>query len=184
MKGTPVKWKFVTFEGALPHLIGASLVKAIVADLEARDCKLKKIADCSDWSIDMPGMCRIDRPWEKFTFLGLDPVAIPSEDVLAFVEQLENLKERTSNGRRYYKLHAFRRCWVLRPSQHAKLLKMLRARGLKAEQTAAAFYADKKPASEVLREANAKAQGLPVEQIPDCGGHKNDRFVPNKRGAA
>lgn len=180
----PVKWKFVTFEGALPHLIGSSLVKAIVADLEARDCTVRKIADCADWSIDMPGMCRTDRPWEKFRFLGLDPVAIPSEDVASFIVQLEGLKERTSNGRRYYKLHAFMRCWVLRPSQYSKLLATLRGIVPKAEQAARAFYADKKPASQVLREANAKAIGVPVEQIPDCGGHKNDRLHPKEHGEA
>lgn len=177
------KWKWVIFDGAIPHMCSPSLVDVIVADLERRGCPVSEVQDGDGkFTIDMPGMVAVKRPWEDFEFDGLE-LSIPCEDVDTFVVYIgEDLKERGGEGGRYYKIHGWHRCLVVTPEQRGRLLAVLRDRLPTADRRAREFYATMKPMSQVLREANAAANNVPVEQIPDCGGHKNDRFHPKKRG--
>lgn len=151
-------------------------------------------------SIDEPGIVCVDRPWMSFPIDGL-VVEIPCEDVMMFRLQLENLKPRyfqryeahekvdgieakgtDEEGLTYYKLHGWLSCIVLSPYDRYDLLEALKAKEAEAEAQSAAFYANRKLPSQVLREANAAANGIPVEEVPDCGGHKQDRF--GKKGEA
>lgn len=129
--------------------------------------------------IDEPGMCATDRPLEEFDFLGLK-LTIPSEDIASFIRRIDGLVPNEG----WYELHGFHRCIVLTDWQRTVLRRLLWDRLLVAEQRAHVFWADKKSPGELLREIAAKASGQPLEEIPDLGGHKADRFIPKTRGAA
>lgn len=176
------RWKWVTFDnGGIGHLVAEDLLSGLVADLARRGCPVSKVVACLKFQIDMPGLSAVDRPIEKFTLDGVT-VEIPSEDIGALAEQLNALKVRKfDDGRSYFKMHGRYRAWVLTPVQHHELLTKLCMILPNAETRAKAFYVRRKPLSEVLREANAKANDVPVSEIPDCGGHKNDRFHKKDR---
>ncbi len=181
-------WLFLVFDEAIPHLCPKSRTRVVQDNMLVRGSPLISSRPCKDFSIDFPGMVAIDRPIETFNLFGLK-VEIPSEDIASFIEQLESLEPRMSNPDKaswfqYYKLHGFLRAWVLTPSSREELLKTLKGRLQTAELRSKVFYFDRKLPSQVLREAAAKASGQPIENIPDLGGHKVDRFVNMKRGQA
>lgn len=196
-------WKWLILDGWKPHAVPMWLEKALLDDLRSRPESGKDLeytsTETTNMAIDFPGMVAIDRPWMTFALDGL-AVEIPCEDVGGFVNELKRLKPRhfkgdhtagetvlLSNGDRiiatgvdegvmYYKLHGFNRCIVLTPDLYVDLLEALEARLDEAEEKATVFWATRKLPSQILREANAVANGIPVEEVPDCGGHKNDRF--------
>ncbi len=84
----------------------------------------------------------------------------------------------------YFKLHGFMVALVLDPVQYFRLLDAMRERLPAAERRAQEFYAVNPSASEVLREVAAKLGGVPLEDVPDLGGHKNDRLRPRGSGKA
>lgn len=170
------KWIWAQFNGAISHLVCAGLFNQLTEDLKIRGCELAESESCKKLTFDMPGMVHMKRPWEKFQFMGVQ-IEIPCEDVATFIVELEELQERYFNDKvPYYKLHGFYRAIVFTPAQRTAFLDMLKARVIEAEERASLFYADKKPASEVLREAAALSTGKPVEEIPNLGGNKNARF--------
>lgn len=172
-------WRWLRFEHAKAHLVSAGLVSVIVADMKARDCVLESNEPIVEFSIDMPGMCRTDRPIETFRFMGLS-VSMPTEDVASFAAEAGTLEPRGTGGRQYFKLHGFHRCWVLSDAQRRLLLARLLRMTPAAEAKTQVFYADKQSPAEALREAAAKGTGRPVETMPDLGGHKLDRFFGAK----
>lgn len=179
-------WRYILYAEVVAHCCPEELVAPMLEELRARTPLTEMSppyppadAPCTRLALDMPGMVMTTRPWEDFDFDGL-LLSIPCEDVAAFLDQLQELKERSWG----YKLHGFHRCLCLSPAQRDALITLLRERVVSADMRARAFYADKKPMSLILREANAKAQGVPVEKIPDCGAHRTDHLHPRERGQA
>ena len=184
-----IPWKWLIIDGWKSHGIPAYLVGTLIDDLNARaEAEGQPVAfeakDTIHCAIDQPGMCYTDRPWMTFQIDGL-AVEMPCEDVFDFVQQLKKLPKRTWKhgesqfvGADYYKVHGFHRCLVLTPDLHAQLLAELEAGLQEAEARATAFLADKKPAWQVLQEANAIAAGKDKDAYKnvDFGGHKNDRI--------
>lgn len=171
------KWLWINFDGAIPHFVCAGLSKSLINDLKNRGCPVDKQEECTDMNIDMPGMICTDRPWETLPFMGAD-IDIPSEDVASFILKLSELKERVfDDGTPYYKLHGFCRCIVFTPAQRVAFLDLLKSRVQEAEKRATLFWADRKPPSQVLREAAASVNNIPIEEVPNLGGNKVDRFV-------
>lgn len=175
--------KWITFFNGKSHLVCDDLANFVISDLENRGAGLRSSEEISgkEVAFDMPGMVCVDRPWENFSFMDVR-LTIPSEDVASFMLDLERLPLRDfSQGDitiPYYKLHGFCKCIVLTPEQRSELINLLRARVAKAERAAEEFYAVTKAPSEVLREVAAKVNSQPLEEIPDLGGHKVDRFRP------
>lgn len=190
-----LNWRWLVIDGWKSHAVPEYLEGALVADLHARhpDEEPAKVesSPINSMGIDQPGMVAMDRPWMTFKIDGLD-IEIPCEDVASFILQLDALKPRefvhgnlgAFKGLTYYKLHGFCKCIVLTPDLKVMLTEALQADVAEAEAQATAFWADKKLPSEVLREANAEALNVPVEEIPDCGAHKQDRFRLPKKGEA
>jgi hypothetical protein len=179
------RWCWVQFENAKSHFVCAGLLRDLLAEMKDRGVLFQSVmmdTDCV--TFDMPGMIVGARPWESFDFFGLT-LEIPCEDVATFITQLRGLElRRFARSVAYYKLHGLHRCMVLTPPQRDALQSMLMKRVMLAEQRAHAFYAGQQPVSEILREANAKATGRSVDEVPDLGGHKNDRFHGKTRGEA
>ncbi len=180
------RWRYILYAEVVAHCCPDFLVEPMLEDLRVRT-RLTPMqppyppadAPCARLHLDMPGMVMTTRPWEDFDFEGL-ALSIPSEDVGAFLCELENAPARSWG----YKLHGFHKCLCLSPAQRDDLLELLRARYVEADTRARVFYADKKPLSLVLREANAHANKIPIEQVPDCGAHKTDHLHPKNRGQA
>jgi hypothetical protein len=102
------------------------------------------------------------------------------------VQKGELLATGNEPGQMYYKLHGFTMCIVLTPDQHMLLIDALRAGLQEAEAQATAFWAGRKLPSQVLREAAAVTSGKPIEEIPNLGANKQDRFhaqLPKKGDA-
>jgi len=184
------KWLWLTFDDhkVKPHALPASLYRPLLADIRGRNHdvahKIKPVGP-EGMSMDEPGMMAIDRPYEHFEIAGLS-LQLPSEDCAAFLSRLRRMEPRhfAPAPIPYYKLHDWRCCLVLRPPHYTRLVIDLGTRLPLAEANALAFYAKRQPISEILREANARTAGVPLEQIPDCGEHRTDRFHPKDRGQA
>jgi len=192
----PLNWRWLIIDGWKSHAVPEYLEGCLVTSLHARQAPEDDHAEVQStplvsMSIDQPGMVVMTRPWMTFHIDGLD-IEIPCEDVLSFLSQLNEAKPRefghekagAFKGLTYYKLHGFHRCIVLTPDLKMMLTEALEAGLAEAEAQATAFYADRKLPSEILREANAAALGKPIEEIPDCGAHKQDRFRLTKKGEA
>lgn len=178
------KWLWCVYENTPGVMISAGLHRRFAAAMKRVGKKLSEHpAQNPNYSkemfLDEPGMVCTDRPIEEFDFLGLK-LRIPSEDVDSFLYRIERL---VPNGG-WYELHGFHRCLVLTDWQRIKLASVLRERVTSAVEKARIFWADREPMHESLRKANADALGVPVDEIPDLGGHKNDRHLPRERGAA
>lgn len=171
-------WKWLMFEGAIPHMVPNELVDVIVADLERRGCPLEEKREGTHLFIDQPGMVCTTRPNEEFELRGLD-LEIPSEDFGDFLGQLAELKLRDGQ---YYKLHGFHRCIVLTPALKDELQLRLAQLYPTAEARAIEFYAGRKVPSEVLKEANRRP-GEKVEDMPNLGANKLDRFKAKGSGS-
>lgn len=184
-----MSWKWLIIPGWKSHAVPVYMEHAVVEDLQRRTpeevgsdepltVESKYTTSCF---IDEPGMVAMDRPTTVFVIDGLS-ITIPCEDVATMAAKLERAKPRTfetgglAEGLSYYKLHGFCKCIVLTPDQRYLLLEQLHARVAECELQASAFYATRKTPGEALREANASALGIPVEDVPDIGGHKHDRF--------
>ena len=179
----------------LGHVVHTSTREAVIADLVARGCGTPHESAIPEDGIciDMPGMISTKRPMESFVFEGLK-LLVPCEDVAAFVLQLEKLTMCTAGaapdtairdtGDGYYKLHAFHKALVLSPYQRTRLLAKLLAILPNADRRAREFYAVTPSASEVLREAASRVHGIPMEEVGDLGGHKNDHLRPRGGGKA
>lgn len=173
-------WKWLMFDGAISHAVSEELYDVIVVDLERRGCELKEETPSKGVFFDRPGMIATERPVENLFVDGLE-LNIPSEDVLYFTAKLEALELRDGC---YYKLHDGWRCaLVLTQGQRDELLAKLKELVPGAEARAAEFWATRKLPSEVLREIAAKQSGRPIEEIPNLGGNKNDRFKPKGSGS-
>lgn len=188
----PVPWKWITSPNWKSHGVPVYLVQALLDDLRARqegDGEVEYTEkDTVHCAIDQPGMVCMDRPWMTFQVDGLT-IEIPCEDVLSFYTQLKNLPAREFThgksmgvGMTYYKLHAFHKCLVLTPDVRQELLDQLGERAMEAEVQATAFYADRKLPSEVLREAAAAATDTPLDEIPNLGANRQDRFKKTLMG--
>lgn len=192
----PLPWKWLIIPGWLSHGVPVYLVQSLLDDLRARQkdpsAELEYTeTDTVSCAIDYPGMICVDRPWSTFKIDGLT-IEIPCEDVASFYSQLKDLPPREFKegkgmgvGMTYFKLKGFCKCLVLTPDIRVELLEALAAGMSEAEAKATAFWADRKAPSDILREAAAASSGLPLEKIPDLGGHKVDRFAkPVKKGDA
>lgn len=176
------RWFVAHFDGAFQHLVCEELFDALADDMTARGAPLEDKKPAVKNRIDQPGPCYLTRPWEPFQMDDII-VEIPSEDVAAFISALEELPERIfADGSKYFKLHGFCFCIVFTETQKKQFSQLLKAGLLKAEERATVFYADKKPHSQVLREAAAKANKIPIEEVGDLGGHKIDRFKIKSSG--
>ncbi len=189
-------WRFITFTDYKTkcHIAPASLVPALLADLKDRGHDIAAtIKDIKMTGFEQGGMVHTQRPWETLMLDGLK-INFPSEDVLWSLERLRRYEVRTFKpvgrgklSRPYYKFHDHVRCLVLKPHHYDALETDLSAVLAQAETKAAVFWADKKSPAEVLRQANAKSAGVPVDQMPDyagTAGHRVDRFIPKERGQA
>jgi hypothetical protein len=172
-------WKWLIFEGAIPHMVPDELLDVIVKDLESRGCPLSEKREGMYLYLDQPGMMCTTRPNEELELRELD-LEVPSEDFSAFLGDLSELKLREGG---YYKLHGFHRCIVLTPALKKELLRLMAERFPTAEARAMEFYAGRKLPSEVLRDIAAKQTGKPVEEIPNLGGNKLDRFKAKDDGS-
>lgn len=192
----PLNWRWLVIDGWKSHAVPEYLESVLVGDLAARQPPDDDPAEVQShpivsMGIDMPGMVCTTRPWMTFHIDGLD-IEIPCEDVASFLLQLNSLKPRefthekagAFKGLSYYKLHGFCKCIVLTPDLKVMLTEALEAGVAEAEAQATAFWADKKLPSEILREANAAANNIPLDEVPDCGAHKQDRFRLTKKGEA
>lgn len=187
---TQTIWKWITFSDCRTksHAVPASLRGRLLADLADRKVSIEhKIAPCPEVWMDTGGMMATDRPYEHFKIYGID-VVIPSEDCATFLLRIRDLPARSFGLRdrdAYYKLHDWRMCVVMRPLHKVDLELQIKQRLDVAERHALAFYAHRKAPSEVLREVAARQSGLPIEKIPDLGGHTQaERFRPRHRGQA
>lgn len=173
------EWRWLMFEKeehfVTPHAARGRVRDAVVAELEFRGCALTEDRDLPKFNIDQPGMICTTRPVEHFRFFGLE-MEIPSEDIGAFVLQLQELKPRTIGDVTFYKLHGFIRCLCLSVNEYGNLLVLLQNRLPDAERRASEFYAVRKLPSEVLREAAAASTGQDLKDIPNLGANKCDRF--------
>lgn len=166
---------------ALPHVVSLPLSSLLVHDLEERGAgAVDKIEPVKEVFLDMPGLVAVDRPIEEFWVydpkLGLK-VLIPSEDVQTFVRRMAVLPRRRFFGHTdYYKIVARNRVLVLEPRYFDSLFNDLKEREARAEERATVFYRDRPSPAQVLREANAKATGIPIDQLPDLSGDKLKRF--------
>lgn len=180
-------WKWLMFsmpdQVVVSHAARGPVIDAVVGELAVRGASLEQTDALPKLNIDQPGMICTTRPIEEFDFYSLR-LEIPSEDIASFVMQLEKLKPRVYGGVEFYKLHGFWRALCLSIGEHGNLLVMLRNRLPIAEKRAAEFYAVNKLPSEVLREAAAASTGQSLENIPNLGGNKNDRFKPKGGGQA
>lgn len=175
-------WTWLNFESettrTIGHAVHVSTRKAVIADLVARGCgsPVEIPIDEDGVHIDMPGMIAMTRPIEVFEMGGLR-INIPSEDVAAFLIDVDKLKVRHgADGSDYYKLHGFMRALVLSPSQRTMFRALLVGRVPTAERRASEFYAVNMLPSEVLRQAAAASSGRPVDEIPNLGANRQDRF--------
>lgn len=171
-----MSWRWLTFEAGEMNVIGHAVhtdrLQAVIDDLVARGCGAPQTVDLPELWLDMPGMVSTKRPWEDFALEGLE-LHIPSEDVATFFLKLQTLKVRTGD---YFKLKGFHRALVVSTEQRDLLIAMMSARLAVAEQRASAFYAVTPTASDVLKQIAAKTNNIPIEQVPDLGGNKNNRF--------
>lgn len=165
-------WHWMQFDGAIPHMVPTELRDVIIANLESRRYHLVEETPGMSMYIDMPGMIAVDRPDSTFDLDGLE-ISIPCEDVVDFIHKLKSLSLREE---RYYKLHAFHRCIVLTPTQRDVMLQILEELYPQAEAEALAFWSNRLLPSQMLREIAAKQTGRPVEEMPNLGGNKQDRF--------
>lgn len=190
-------WRWIAFTGAgvdgnslKNHAVPASLERSLLADLVRRghgvEHTSKSIRQCF---MDQPGPVVSTRPNESFELPGLELV-LPSEDCADFAGRLQRMEQRTfepfpgrSRTRPYYKLHSWLRCLVLTPTHYRSLLAQVTARLVDAENRARAFYLERMPTSQILREASAIASHVPVEQVPP-EILPTDRFYPKQRGEA
>lgn len=187
------QWRFLRFDDLdesklmlKAHVAPAGLVRPLLNELASRGHNTKtEPQSITHAGMDQPGMVYVDRPWEGFRLPGL-VLRLPSEDVTSFYQRIEQLEvRRFANGQEYFKLHSWMNCVVLRPTHKIALEVQLKKRMVSAEARALLFYADKKKASDVLREAAAKVRGVPLEQVPSLGERQaNDRFFPRQRGEA
>lgn len=162
----------------------STMTKAVViSNLEGRGCQLTGVEPLTELHIDMPGMICTDRPMELVGVAGLD-LHIPSEDIGAFVLAVEQLEPREVGGQAFFKLHCWMRALCLSVGERLEFLAGLRSCLPKAEQRASEFYATRKVPSEVLREANARVTGVPVEKVPNLGANRLDRFKLKSGGRA
>lgn len=173
-----MSWHFLTFDYAVAHICSSELVSVVVSDLCNRECALDGDKTIYDASIDLPGMCSMKRPWSTTWVDGLK-LEIPCEDVVSFAEYLAALPERIVGGKSLVKLHGFCKCLVLEvPTQRDLMLASMRSVLVDAERRAAEFYAVNALPSDVLRQAASRVHGTPIDEVPNLGGNKQDRFRP------
>lgn len=186
-------WYHLLFEAedgitAVAHAVPARLMTAVIDDMVSRDCGSPSFKVLTAAFLDQPGMISTLRPIEEGFVLGGLTLGIPSEDIAAMLCQLEDVKMRGSlfssdpAQQAYYKLHGFMRAIVLTPEYRNSLLEQLRAVLPAAEARATAFYAEHRLPSEVLREAAAKVNNIPLDKVPNLGANKQDRFKSRVRG--
>lgn len=172
-------WRLVTWTDYVvrSHLVCTELEALLIADMAVRapGVAVVSVIDKADDGINMPGMIIVTRPNETFVLDGLE-LEIPCEDVRDILNRLERLPLRHFGEVPYYKLHSFLRCTVLTPAQRDAFMAMLRERVFVAERKSEVFYEGRMLPSEALRVAAAKVTGVAVEDVPDLGGHKVDRF--------
>lgn len=122
---------------------------------------------CDEISFDLPGMIMIGRPFEDIILTDGLKISVPSEDVKNIIKLVDDTFDFGCPEGFYLvpgfiKRLAFDADGLLDFNNH--LVNILDV----AENRAYAFYRDKKPMSQVLKEANKSDN--------DYGGHKNDRF--------
>ncbi len=164
------KWKRVSFEHAVVHVVCLELFPFLVSELGTRGHPLKDFAttygpqwveslgpnpkDITEWSIDIGGACHADRPSEMFQIGGM-PLAIPCEDVAPLLAEIRRCERREFTGMRsispatgnatgyarpYYKLHGWNQAIVLTPSQYNGLRAQMLSRAPAAHARGRAFY--------------------------------------------
>lgn len=127
-------WHLIIFEGALSHIVCDELQQEVVDDLLVRGATVRDRRVVTEWGIDMPGVVRVDRPFEEFDFEGCK-VAIPSEDVATFLIRLRHLQLRQfKNGKQYVKLHGFMLAVAFTPAQREAFRDRLEQVALRADQ--------------------------------------------------
>ena len=108
------------------HALPETLSAAIIDDLKSRGLGEYTTKETEEFLIDMPGMCMVDRSYHTFEIDGVS-IKMPSSEVDIFHEKLGRREERIADGKPYYKLHGWRCCIVLTPSQKEQLLSEMTA---------------------------------------------------------
>ena len=173
-------WNIIYSANWKPHAVSVSFADALVAEMHERGFEGEIVRQpLTKYGLDRGGMCRADRPVERFAFTGLD-FGVTSEYVAHFHRQLDGLSPRKFGARTYYKLHCHWSCLVLTPALRQQLLRALWCRIDGAEARATVFYADKKPLNEVLVEAVERATGVELP-LGAVGTDRHARFRKTAR---
>lgn len=150
------------------------------------------VKECPALYFDLPGMAATDRPHEEFDFLGLH-IEMPCEDVASFALTVKNIlfnvqdvidgvRHSVKYAYGYFLVAGFVKRMAFSVEHGEQFLNLLNSLAFDAERKAAEFWATRKVPSQILREA-AVGPGGDINDAPDCGGHKLDRFkfeVPAK----
>ncbi len=176
-------WAYLQFGKVKSHAASHETANAVILEMGNRGHKLTGSIIIPSMFMDEPGMICTTRPIEEIDFEGL-ALHVPSEDIAAFVLRLDELQSRVVGEVTFYKLHDWNNILCLSEREYDLLKVKLKALLPAAETRAAEFYAINKLPSEVLREANAKVAGVPVEEMPNYGANKCDRFKPKNGGTA
>lgn len=193
------RWYWMHAGEWVGHVVCGALRVAMIADLRKRSLddgrafeitKLEHLnarppkASTVHVFFDLGGLMYTNAPREIVDVQGLR-LRIPSDNVASMITILTELPERRfANGASYFKLHGYARAIVLTPTQREVFLADLRKRLPDAEARATAFYAERDVPSVMLRKANAKAHGVPLDEVPNLGANMQDRFQVKSRGQA
>ena len=174
-------WKFLTFSDSSSGLVSWP----ICVDSSLEDATLKWLLDShgivmdsketSELRIDLPGIIALTRPWEQIMFDGLN-LCIPSEDVLPMSA---NVRKHPHVADCMF-IDGYAKSLFITNEQAKMFEESVRFIIPGAEARAAEFYARGIVPSQALREANAKANKIDLSEVPDCGAHERDRFIPKE----
>lgn len=125
LKNVQTSFAFITFYNYKGHYCPTNLLGGLIVDIETRGGELRQIEEIIEGTMDLPGMCMIDRPWEDL-MIGDFKFSIPSQDFECILSELERVVvRRFSNGQEYFKIHGNYHCLVLTPTQRNSLLQIM-----------------------------------------------------------